>query len=270
MERIGNKELLQNINKLNMEIWEMEMALLDKNWVSGNISSSFTRVYVMLEGEAHIKNGKREICMLPGNVYIIPAGMEFSYKCDDYAKKLYFHISVLMPDGYDLFNRFSDFIVFKNQDVSGADRMFRERTVSNIVNVKSYIYDIICKCLDGRETEQLHSYSELIRGTIDYIDKNLSAMLTVDMIAEKMFVSVSKLQKSFKTEIGMPIGKYIDDRLMFVAEKEIRISSKPVKEISDRLGYCDQFYFSRLFSKKYGIAPLKYRKICRKGEVVVD
>ena len=70
MERIGNKELLQNINKLNMEIWEMEMALLDKNWVSGNISSSFTRVYVMLEGEAHIKNGKREICMLPGNVHI--------------------------------------------------------------------------------------------------------------------------------------------------------------------------------------------------------
>lgn len=270
MKRDKNKELLQNINELNMEIWEMRMALLDKDWVGESILSSFTRVYVMLDGEAIVKNANREIHMNPGNVYIVPAGMEFSYRCDAYAKKLYFHISVLMPDGYDLFNRFSDFIVFKNQDISGADRMLGEQTVSNIVNVKAYIYDIISKCLADCETERIHSYSELIRGTIDYIDKNLSAMLTVDELAEKMFVSVSKLQKSFKAEIGIPIGKYIDDRLMLVAEKKIRISSKSVKEISDTLGFCDQFYFSRLFSKKYGIAPLKYRKVCRKGEIAAD
>ena len=34
----------------------------------------------------------------------------------------------------------------------------------------------------------------------------------------------------------------------------------PVSEVSERLGFCDQFYFSRYFKKRCGESPLKYRK----------
>ena len=64
----------------------------------------------------------------------------------------------------------------------------------------------------------------------------------------------------FKKEIGVSVGRYIDDRLMYVAELELRRGEKSINEISDMLGFCDQFYFSRRFSQTYGIPPIKYRK----------
>ena len=92
-----------------------------------------------------------------------------------------------------------------------------------------------------------------------FIENHLSAKLTIAEIADEMFVSVSKLQKTFKREIGVSVGKYINDSLMLLASREVR-SEKSIKDISDMLGYCDQFYFSRRFSEHFGVSPLNYRK----------
>ena len=34
-----------------------------------------------------------------------------------------------------------------------------------------------------------------------------------------------------------------------------------ISRISERYGFCDQFYFSRRFKEKFGVTPQKYRKM---------
>ncbi len=60
----------------------------------------------------------------------------------------------------------------------------------------------------------------------------------------------------------MPIGTYISIRIMELAETELRKGDKSIKEISDRLGFRDQFYFSKCFTAHYGITPKKYISSC--------
>ena len=95
---------------------------------------------------------------------------------------------------------------------------------------------------------------------LDYIEKNLSLKLTASEIAKNLFVSESKLVKLFKSEIGVTIGKYIDDYLFDYAEHLLLNTKLSIRQISEKLEFCDQFYFSLKFTVKYGKSPRTYRK----------
>ena len=89
---------------------------------------------------------------------------------------------------------------------------------------------------------------------------NISADLSMEKIAKALSTSSEKLRKTFRSETGISIGKYIDNRVMHKAELMVREDRYSIKEISDILGFCDQFYFSRCFTRKFGISPRTYRK----------
>ena len=99
--------------------------------------------------------------------------------------------------------------------------------------------------------------------TIRYIQSNLSARLSVQMLAERLFVSKSFLSDKFRGEVGVPLGKYIDDQLMASAQWQLLRTDASIGEISNNLGFCDQFYFSRRFKQLCGETPLQYRKKIR-------
>ena len=45
-----------------------------------------------------------------------------------------------------------------------------------------------------------------------------------------------------------------------MAAQALLDSNKPVQEISERVGYTDSAYFSRVFKKTFGTSPEGYRK----------
>jgi AraC-like DNA-binding protein len=106
----------------------------------------------------------------------------------------------------------------------------------------------------------ISEYSPVVQSTIDYIQLNLSLKLTSTYLAERLFISESTLCKKFRKEVGITIGKYIDDLIFFNAEKMLVKSDWSVNRIAKNLGFCDQFYFSRRFKQHYGKTPLQYRK----------
>jgi transcriptional regulator GlxA family with amidase domain len=47
---------------------------------------------------------------------------------------------------------------------------------------------------------------------------------------------------------------------MFKAEQMLKNSTMSVAEISERLGFSEQFYFSKCFKQNFGLPPREYRK----------
>ena len=47
---------------------------------------------------------------------------------------------------------------------------------------------------------------------------------------------------------------------MSIAEKLLRDTALPVKEVAVQLGYEDAHYFSGLFKKEKGVSPVRFRK----------
>lgn len=244
-------------------ITDSGFAKADSEWDSGFVCSPFSRLYYVSGGYAEIRIKDRVVALTPGKAYLIPLGTKYSCRCDDVMEHLYFHINIDAPNGYDLL-RGAECV---SCDIPVEKIMYlKELYFSNAFNdqmeLKYEIYRSIQILLSVQPlvTEFEVTLSPDIIKTIEYIRNNLSIQLTTAAIADSQFLSKSTLAKQFRREVGLPIGKYIDKLIFFEAEKMLTKTSVSLKEISDSLGFCDQFYFSRRFQQLFEESPLAYRK----------
>ena len=71
---------------------------------------------------------------------------------------------------------------------------------------------------------------------------------------------IANLANAFKKELGQSISNFIEEMVMSEAQSQLLYSNRSIREISEALGYSDQFYFSRRFKKCFSTTPSKYRK----------
>ena len=94
----------------------------------------------------------------------------------------------------------------------------------------------------------------------ELVDKHFKEIKQVDGYADMMGISPSSLTKKLqKYGIESP-SRIIKSRIITEAKRMFIYTDKSVKEIAYVIGYEDQHYFSRLFSKETGISPTDYKK----------
>lgn len=267
---IERNDLMQRgLNSFDMEICDAAYSILGTDWLGGPFCSPYTRVYFVRSGSGKIVCNKQEMTLAPGNVYLIPAFSSFSYRCDSKLEKLYFHIKFTGPDRRDAFAK-ADAPLMLKRDIPYVEKMcslFKSSRYDDALILKSSLYGLMAEALPlcNADAVKIKSYGRLVRSALDMIDGSYKTGITPKMIAEKLFVSESKLRKEFGKEVGMPIGKYIRERILGAAETDVRQGNGSIGEISDRYGFCDQFYFARIFSEHYGVPPTAYRELTLKG-----
>ena len=78
--------------------------------------------------------------------------------------------------------------------------------------------------------------------------------------AERMKISYSYFRRVFEELHQEPPHHYLLQCRLQKAEDFLMNSDLKINEIALSCGFPDEFYFSRLFKKYYGISPLNYRK----------
>ena len=67
--------------------------------------------------------------------------------------------------------------------------------------------------------------------------------------------------KFFKTYTGKGFTEYLNDYRLARAAEMLRATDLSLLEIAARSGFENFSYFNRMFKRKYGISPGKYRDI---------
>ena len=268
MRIIRNEELLYAQKKIDLEISEISYGFLDSSWNLQNLRAAFTRVYLPLRGKGFVTIRDRRIELLPDRIYIIPAGLNFSCECPEMLEKIYIHLNLTHPDGSDVFSGISSCLVLPNEQerIERLRSLYDQKDVPSVLRFKLLLYEILLDALSLQDSEhtEISEYSKITKDALTYIDAHLRSSLTIGEIASHLFVSKLLVQQHFKNDLQKPIGQYIDERLMAKAERELLDESRSIKEISDRLGYCDQFYFSRRFTQMHdGTGPMLFRQMHR-------
>lgn len=104
--------------------------------------------------------------------------------------------------------------------------------------------------------------SYVVEQIATYFEEHYSEKISLDQIAENMYLSPFYISKIFKSETGdAPIRHLINIRLE--KAKELLEEGNPgsIQEIASMVGYEDAYHFSKLFKKRYGIAPSRARKM---------
>ena len=270
MDLHRNENAQTGLNMLDLSVSDSGYAVLDTSWHNENVCSPYSRLYLVESGEGCLETQGETVVMKPGFAYLIPPGYTFGYACKERLTKLFFHISLPKPNGYDLFRGFGriGIIPLEAGILELMLTAYRRGTVSDLVSLKQHLYGITGEFLEayGFAREPMEVYSHHVQETIDYIQTNLSARLDVETLAKRLFVSKSFLSDRFRQEMGVPLGKYIDDQLMLTAQWQLLRTEKSIGQISNALGFCDQFYFSRRFRQLCGVTPLQYRKKIRAAD----
>ena len=239
----------------------------DESWYQSEIQCPYSRLYYVIDGSGSFVYGGREMKIEPGYVYFAPCGASYGFYGTPAVEKLFFHINITKPDGYDLFASPDMRIARFKCDTEQIKRLlalYRSDDPVKLLLLKAEIWKTVMEfasemlIFDSTRKQ----YSETVEAAILYIRENISASLKSSCVADAVFCSVSSLTERFKKEMGTSVAKYIDDMLMFEACKMLASDNKTIGEISTALGYCDQFYFSRRFAKRFSITPRDYRKRC--------
>lgn len=102
-------------------------------------------------------------------------------------------------------------------------------------------------------------------GTVkQYIYANYDKDLSVDLLAEQVFMAPSYLSHIFKKETGQNLSKFIKSLRMEKAKEMLTDSHKKIVNISCDVGYPNVSYFCQSFREYYGVSPQRYRD---QGEV---
>lgn len=94
----------------------------------------------------------------------------------------------------------------------------------------------------------------------DYIERNLSAELSIDMLADYLGISGSYFSLLFKQHVGETFVEYVTKQRMEMAKSLLALSDKSVTQVGQMVGYAERRYFTRVFSKYTGMLPSEYRE----------
>lgn len=93
-----------------------------------------------------------------------------------------------------------------------------------------------------------------------YIYKNYGNDLSLEILAEYIYMTPSYLSSVFKKEIGMGINSFIKNYRMEKAKDMLENTNIKIKNIGNLVGYSNTSYFCQSFREFYGLTPEKYRQ----------
>ena len=252
------------VNSLRLRILYSGYCRCDSTWKTEKLSTAFCRLYIPETGGGVLLCEEKAVEMRPGYAYLLPPEVPISYSCGEHLQKLFFHLSFLSPDHYDLFFGHKQIlqISLPQERLEAYIALYHSQSYYSCLKLKQQLYGLLLDMYQQipASSQQVPSYSPYVRETMDYIHRNLSAQLTVGEMAKRLYISHTTLNKYFRAELGITVSRYIDDQLLMRAKAMLCHTDDSIGKISSTLGFSDPFYFSNKFKALSGLTPRLYRK----------
>ena len=244
-------------------------AKVGPEWTAGEVCSSFSRIYFITQGGGFITLNAETLPLEEGNIYIIPAGLTYSYYCTSQMQQLFFHVNVIHSSGLDLLQGqqhiFSQKITSKELQI--MQDMYHSDKMADAFRLQGILAEVLAEYIDrfclaeqyGRE------YSALVENIFRIARNPVDARNNVKLLAQQLHVSVSTLSKKFRKETGMTPSGYLNQLIINRACYLLHAEEYSIAKIAEQLGFADQFYFAKYFKRQMGVSPSVYKRQVRVG-----
>ena len=98
-----------------------------------------------------------------------------------------------------------------------------------------------------------------IRTAVEYIETHLEDDISVQDIADRLFISPFFLQRGFAVMTGYSIGQYLRSRRLYQAAVDLKETDDKVLDIALRYCYDTSESFTKAFSRFHGATPSQVR-----------
>ena len=130
----------------------------------------------------------------------------------------------------------------------------------NVNKLSEELADLLRRFIDIIESSSGADVSELVHTVLVYIQQHYREELSLDIVAEHAAVTSPYLSKRFKKEMGIGLSNYINEFRIKKAAELLENSNLSLAEIAQAVGYSNQQYFTRIFTKMKKKSPGEYRR----------
>lgn len=132
---------------------------------------------------------------------------------------------------------------------------------SSAVWQQQRIFEEMLRMLDLAQQDTAGSHAvEIAEQTEAYIRNHYAEPLTNNVLAEELHFHYNYLARCMKRVYGLTPMEYLTDYRLEQAKLLLLKTEISVAGIAERTGFESTAYFSRRFTRKVGISPLRYRK----------
>lgn len=99
----------------------------------------------------------------------------------------------------------------------------------------------------------------VVREVMVYLQKRQGSIPELNDLADHCAMSPNHLNSIFKSVTGKTITAYCSDLRIEQAKYLLEATPMKMRELSEQLGYYDQYHFCKAFKKATGLSPSQYR-----------
>ena len=259
-----------------------------RDWNFGPICSSFTRIYWIDQGYAHVTFGGRKHKLTEGHLYLIPALTTHYDHCDSEFHQYYIHLIDRTKHIIDYYHRYhmpfevdakpeDEHLILRLLQLCPDIRLLNplpatyDTSIGTLDAAKRYqtlplplrmeINGIILQLLSrffAKATPRQKVNDDRIVHTLYTIEQNLAEIPDIEHLATDVNLGKDRFIRLFRQQTGYTPTDYIIRHRIHQAQMLFIDGQRSVKEVALSLGYDNISYFGRLFKKVTDITPSEF------------
>lgn len=137
-----------------------------------------------------------------------------------------------------------------------TDEVFNMKKISNIFDLIKHYMD---KLINVYESDNKVS-NVAISNVCQYIQANYDKDLSLQILADLIYLNPKYLSRVFVQETGVTLNKYIKNLRFEKAENLLLTTNKKIADVSKAVGYSNVSYFCKVFHTEYNVTPETFRQ----------
>ncbi len=218
--------------------------------------------------ENHSSQPVQRLYLQPGRIYFMPGNQTLKYDFHPGVKLIAFHFNIEIFPGIDLFDNETSFMELPDSmNLIARTKEFwnKDDDLGNTVILYGLFYMLAGMFSNKSLNDIAKSYHKRRQFTklLEHIEANCNAMTTVSELAELQHMTCSAFSKAFIRSLGIAPKHYMTRLLLNKATSQLLLSDLKIKEVSEILGFNNEYYFCKFFKKHTGMTPQAYRNYIR-------
>lgn len=142
---------------------------------------------------------------------------------------------------------------------SDYDKMSEGNPFRSVNQLKEWTFRTLGRMKQDTDRETKDTRASLIHDIQSFVDENITNDVSLQSIADHVYLHPVYVSKVYKLETGDNLSDYIQTVRMQKAEYLLKSSTEKIYEIASRLGYQRPHSFNHAFKKHKGMTPQEYR-----------
>jgi len=268
------------VNETGVRVLGIHYMDIDENWSVKTHSHSFFEFHYVLKNEVYTTLNNKEYKIAERQYYLMPPGMMHSHRQKDGRGHIGFALrwELLKSIHNETCNWFQTLYNTKTYPIKDNGNIISDmlkllelaKEHCGILELQLKFLELLIhltySCTYNKNTNsdiKINSEyidNQTVQSVIKFIKENYKQDIDVKDIANSVYLSYSHLARLFKKHIGSTVNQYLNQIRLDNAQYLLKCSLKDIRTIAREVGFNNEYYFSSVFKKVYGISPGNYRK----------